>query len=348
LFREKLVNVSGIVDLAYDWLDERLYYVLHTPQGYTIKRRKVKHLLDYQDLLTEKEPITSLWLHSNYQFMYYTMADGSVKRCLLEGKACKVIYTALDGGGYKVHAVTSDPRTKTLYLATSSSVIKTDLEGKDPVTHITYGDGQPSQPAVAVIGDTFYWVAADKHGDVVTRAIRSADIEGSTKRKKLYHARLEYASTGQYEKVKKIAIMDPALCVFDPETLASTSSKTSLVAGVISGIAIIVILVAIVIFVRLKRRGFTFLPYERLRRNDHVLMENMGDVTYDNPVYEFDPDDQLDNPSDRLVHLPPPLTTSGAENVEDYNMEVSLQGYENEYEVSDDEHDTSIFDNDKI
>ena len=33
LFREKLVNVSGIVDLAYDWLDERLYYVLHTPQG---------------------------------------------------------------------------------------------------------------------------------------------------------------------------------------------------------------------------------------------------------------------------------------------------------------------------
>ena len=41
-------------------------------------------------------------------------------------------------------------------------------------------------------------------------------------------------------------------------------------------------------------------------------MENMGDVTYDNPVYEFDPDDQLDNPSDRLVHLPSPLTTSGA------------------------------------
>ena len=29
-------------------------------------------------------------------------------------------------------------------------------------------------------------------------------------------------------------------------------------------------------------------------------------------------------------------------------MEVSLQGYENDYEVSDDEHDTSIFDNDKI
>lgn len=29
-------------------------------------------------------------------------------------------------------------------------------------------------------------------------------------------------------------------------------------------------------------------------------------------------------------------------------MEVSLHGYENEYELSDEEHDTSIFDNDKI
>ena len=76
-------------------------------------------------------------------------------------------------------------------------------------------------------------------------------------------------------------------------------------------------------------------------------MENMGDVTYDNPVYEYDGDD-LDNPADRLVHLPPPLTTKSNENVEEYNMEVSLHGYENDYEMSEDEQDTSIFDNDRI
>jgi hypothetical protein len=42
-------------------------------------------------------------------------------------------------------------------------------------------------------------------------------------------------------------------------------------------------------------------------------MENMGDVTYDNPVYEFDGDD-LDSPAERLVHLPAPLVSSGPKN----------------------------------
>ena len=71
-------------------------------------------------------------------------------------------------------------------------------------------------------------------------------------------------------------------------------------------------------------------------------MENMGDVTYDNPVYEFDPDDQLDNPSDRLVHLPSPLTTSAArdENVSSiviYYLCLWSSGHDREFQKSSSE-----------
>ncbi|KAL5252043.1 hypothetical protein ACHWQZ_G015002 [Mnemiopsis leidyi] len=346
LFREKSQGVTNIVDIAYDWLNERLYYVLETRQGYVIKWRKVTDLLVMSEILvTETNPITSIWLHNTYKFMYYTLSDGSVTRCSLEGKKCKVIYDPIDNGGYKVHAVTSDPRTKSIYLSTSSSVLKTDLEGKDPVTHVSHTPSQPA--AVAAFGELFYWVEADTHADVVVQARRSAHLKDTTEMRKLYHAQLEYASTAQYETVNKIAVLDPDLWM-EPLPEAVTS-KSSIVAGVVSGLSIFVIVLIILVFVRLKRRGFTFLSYERLRRNDQTLMENMGDVTYDNPVYEFDEDD-LDNPSERLVQLPASLSTSSAKNnnVEEYNMEVSLQGYENEYELSDEEHDTSIFDNDKI
>ena len=157
-------------------------------------------------------------LHNTYKYMYYTMSDGSVTRCSMEGKSCKVIYSPIDHGGYKVHAVTSDPRTKSIYLSTAryfgfdtshafvlyeifcvkpqldlkfefqdsrdfsyltgppreeinflisidcdlswyttiifsthSFVLKTDLEGKDPITHVSHKKEIPSQPA-AVAG----------------------------------------------------------------------------------------------------------------------------------------------------------------------------------------------------
>ena len=73
--------------------------------------------------LTRSLPLI-LQLHSTHQYLYYTISDGSVKRCSMEGKDCKVIYTPLDHGGYKVHAVTSDPRTKTLYLSTARYFLK--------------------------------------------------------------------------------------------------------------------------------------------------------------------------------------------------------------------------------
>ena len=57
-----------------------------------------------------------------------------------------------------------------------------------------------------------YWVQGDKHGDVVSRWKRTATEGGSRgTRTNLYHAQLEYATTAQYETVRKIALMDPYL-----------------------------------------------------------------------------------------------------------------------------------------
>ena len=37
-----------------------------------------------------------------------------------------------------MHSVTSDPRDEALYLATNHSVLKTDLDGKNPVNALRY------------------------------------------------------------------------------------------------------------------------------------------------------------------------------------------------------------------
>ena len=62
---------------------------------------------------------TPLQIHPHKSFLYYTLSDGSVKRCIVDGKDCKTIYTPTQHKGTFIHAVTSDPRVDIIYLASS-------------------------------------------------------------------------------------------------------------------------------------------------------------------------------------------------------------------------------------
>ena len=59
----------------------------------------------------------SLQLHPTYNYMFYTLSDGSVKRSTLEGAGVVTVFSETEE--HFVHAVTSDPRNNKLYLATN-------------------------------------------------------------------------------------------------------------------------------------------------------------------------------------------------------------------------------------